>query len=312
MPTTPATSRLAAATYVAGSDDHVDRPDALGAVRERGDGLGAAHSEHLVDADQRGCREGRLGDQTVRTGRHAQGDLGHSGDLGGYGGHQHRGRVRRAAARYVEAGAVDRAGDLLELDSRALAARGRLDLELVVGADLGRGVGERGAEGRLGALQRGVQLGSRHPEVVDAAAVEALGEVTQRGVAARPHVADDDAHGRGDVVIGRRRLQECCKIRGAAEVETVEHGALMVTVSLFRRPSALPDTFGAMPSSDLAELSSLQAQLAELAARVVAVGDRYRETADSAVSNDLDLAERTLLAARRALERANDTLKELA
>ena len=66
-----------------------------------------------------------------------------------------------------------------------------------------------------------------------------------------------------------------------------------------------------MPSSDLAELSSLQAQLAELAARVVAVGDRYRETADSAVSNDLDLAERNLLAARRALERANDTLKEL-
>ena len=67
-----------------------------------------------------------------------------------------------------------------------------------------------------------------------------------------------------------------------------------------------------MPSSDLAELSSLQAQLAELAARVVAVGDRYRDTADSAVSNDLDLAERNLLAARRALERANDTLKELA
>jgi hypothetical protein len=66
-----------------------------------------------------------------------------------------------------------------------------------------------------------------------------------------------------------------------------------------------------MPSSDLAELSSLQAQLAELATRVVAVGDRYRETADSAVSNDLDLAERNLLAARRALERANDTLQEL-
>ena len=66
-----------------------------------------------------------------------------------------------------------------------------------------------------------------------------------------------------------------------------------------------------MLSSDLAELSSLQAQLAELATRVVAVGDRYRETADSAVSNDLDLAERNLLAARRALERANDTLKEL-
>ena len=66
-----------------------------------------------------------------------------------------------------------------------------------------------------------------------------------------------------------------------------------------------------MPSSDLAELSSLRAQLTDLATRVVALGDRYRETADSQVSNDLDLAERNLLAARRALERANDTLKEL-
>ena len=85
----------------------------------------------------------------------------------------------------------------------------------------------------------------------------------------------------------------------------------MVTVSLFGAACIGADTLARMPSSDLAELSSLQAQLSDLAARVVALGDRYRETADSAVSNDLDLAERNLLAARRALERANDTLKEL-
>jgi hypothetical protein len=85
----------------------------------------------------------------------------------------------------------------------------------------------------------------------------------------------------------------------------------MVTLSLFGALRIGADTLARMPSSDLAELSSLQAQLSDLAARVVALGDRYRETADSAVSNDLDLAERNLLAARRALERANDTLKEL-
>ncbi len=51
-----------------------------------------------------------------------------------------------------------------------------------------------------------------------------------------------------------------------------------------------------MPPSDLAELSTLRAQLEELAARVLAVGDRYRESPDSAVTNDLELAERSLLA----------------
>jgi hypothetical protein len=66
-----------------------------------------------------------------------------------------------------------------------------------------------------------------------------------------------------------------------------------------------------MTASDLAELSSLRAQLDDLAARVVAVGDRYRETPDSAITNDLELAERSLLGARRALERATDTLAQL-
>ncbi len=66
-----------------------------------------------------------------------------------------------------------------------------------------------------------------------------------------------------------------------------------------------------MPSSDVAELSSLRAQLEELALRVVAVADRYRESPDSAVTSDLDLAERSLLGARRALERAADTVADL-
>jgi hypothetical protein len=57
-------------------------------------------------------------------------------------------------------------------------------------------------------------------------------------------------------------------------------------------------------SSDFAELSSLRAQVDELTARVVAVGDRYRDTDDSAISAEIDQAERALLGATRALDRA--------
>jgi hypothetical protein len=66
-----------------------------------------------------------------------------------------------------------------------------------------------------------------------------------------------------------------------------------------------------MSTSDLAELSSLHAQLAELTARVVAVADRYRNSPDSAVTSDLDLAERSLIGAGRALEHASNTLGDL-
>jgi hypothetical protein len=66
-----------------------------------------------------------------------------------------------------------------------------------------------------------------------------------------------------------------------------------------------------MATSDLAELSTIGAQLDDLARRVELVGDRYRESPDSAVSSDLDLAERSLIAARRALARAARTLAGL-
>jgi hypothetical protein len=61
-------------------------------------------------------------------------------------------------------------------------------------------------------------------------------------------------------------------------------------------------------SSDFAELSSLRAQLEELTARVVAVGDRYRDSDDSAIAAELDQAERALLGAVRTLDRAGGML----
>jgi hypothetical protein len=61
-------------------------------------------------------------------------------------------------------------------------------------------------------------------------------------------------------------------------------------------------------SSDFAELSSLKAQLEELTTRVVAVGDRYRDTDDSAISAEIDQAERAMLGAYRSLDRATSLL----
>jgi hypothetical protein len=64
-------------------------------------------------------------------------------------------------------------------------------------------------------------------------------------------------------------------------------------------------------SPDFAELSSLRSQLDELVARVVAVGDRYRDTDDSAISAELDQAERALIGASRSLDRATGLLGDL-
>jgi len=64
-------------------------------------------------------------------------------------------------------------------------------------------------------------------------------------------------------------------------------------------------------TSDHAELTMLRSVLDDLVTRIVAISDRYRDSEDSAVAADLDGAERTLLAARRAVERAVETLRSM-
>jgi FixJ family two-component response regulator len=65
-------------------------------------------------------------------------------------------------------------------------------------------------------------------------------------------------------------------------------------------------------SSDRAELSTLRSQLEELARRVEAVADRYADTADSQIASDLYAAERTMISARRAVDKAIGALDDLA
>jgi hypothetical protein len=64
-------------------------------------------------------------------------------------------------------------------------------------------------------------------------------------------------------------------------------------------------------SSDLALLSSLGTQLDDLGARITEMADRYGTTPDSALANELYTAERGLIGARRALDRARGHLNEM-
>jgi hypothetical protein len=60
-----------------------------------------------------------------------------------------------------------------------------------------------------------------------------------------------------------------------------------------------------MPNpSDLAEMSTIRSQIAELTARVVKVAERYDKTPDSAIASDLFGAERALVNAQRSIDRA--------
>jgi hypothetical protein len=64
-------------------------------------------------------------------------------------------------------------------------------------------------------------------------------------------------------------------------------------------------------SSDLALLSSIGTQLEDLGARITEMADRYGTTPDSALANELYTAERGLIGARRALERARGHLQSM-
>jgi hypothetical protein len=62
--------------------------------------------------------------------------------------------------------------------------------------------------------------------------------------------------------------------------------------------------------SDRAELSTLRAQLDDLVERITKLATRYEDSDDSAVADDLFASERSLLAARRTLERATTRLAD--
>jgi hypothetical protein len=65
-----------------------------------------------------------------------------------------------------------------------------------------------------------------------------------------------------------------------------------------------------MSASDLAELSTLGAQVDDLVTRVVVIAQRYDDSSDAAVAAACFAAERGLLAARRSLAQAASLFEE--
>ncbi len=218
---------------IARPDDHVDRSDRLRAVRQGRDRLRAADPVDLVDADEGSRRERGRGDTAVGVGGHAECELPDSRDLRGDRGHQDRRRVRGAPARHVQAGAVDGDGELLRRDA-VVFDRGRRcgELVLVVLADAParelEPIPQRGGRG----VERGPQVVARHAQVVETTTVELLRELAQRGIAAVAYCRHDGSNRVDRAVVGREWLERAGEIGTAAEIESGEHGAVIVTVTL--------------------------------------------------------------------------------
>src|SRR5262249_56313472 len=110
-------------------------------------------------------------------------------------GDEHGGRIRGATARDVQPGAVDGHHQLAQEHTVALDTYTVAHLGLVVRGDLVACVVEGGAERGRRAVEGGAQLVGRDTKIVDPAAVEALGQLAERVVAAGAHRSDDLADG---------------------------------------------------------------------------------------------------------------------
>ena len=178
---------------IAGSDDHVDRRDGLGAERHGGDRLHAAKHENLVGAAEMHRRHDRRMRPAVKR-RRAGDDMLHAGDARGDDRHMRRRHHRIAPARHVAADRIHRnvpvaehhAGQRLDLEiaQRRLSASGEIahlrlgefDVVEIALLDL--------ADGALDLGRRQLE-GSRRP------VVEFLRQIAHGGVLARIDIGKD-------------------------------------------------------------------------------------------------------------------------
>ena len=173
---------------VAGPDDLVDRRDRRGAVGQRRDRLRAADPVDFVDPAQARRRQHQRVEHPVRRRHHHHQPL-DPGDLGRDRVHQHRGRVGGGAARHVKPGARQRSPAHAEPHAAGIDVVDTLRQLLPVEAldPLG---GEAQRRHRLLPAPWPRCRRSRPPTgaaapAISAHAVEALGVVDQRRVAAR-------------------------------------------------------------------------------------------------------------------------------
>ena len=100
-----------------------------------------------------------------------------------------------------------------------------------------RRLAERGEQLRVDPVPRPVDVGGRHPDLVDLDPVETPGVVPQRRVTSRPHVLDDRTDLGEQAVVGDPRAGERAFEVGAqlAKVEALQHRR-----SVAARPTWLP------------------------------------------------------------------------
>ena len=186
---------------VARAGDLVDARNGLGAVRQRGHGLSAAHHIDLVHAAELGSRKRIGADQAIFLRRSHHDHALDAGNLGGNGIHEHRGGILRATARHVDAGRRERGH--LNAEHRAICARGKpalLDLALVKLANLARGLLERRDKRGVEVFERGIDLLLRQAEALQLNTVKALTVIAHCGIAVGAHVGHDIAGGVDDVL----------------------------------------------------------------------------------------------------------------
>ncbi len=306
---------------VARPDDHVDRLDRLGAVGQGRDGLGTPDPVHLVHPGHPGCGQRRVVDPTVGGRRCAEHHFPHACDSGGGGAHQHGRGVAGPPSRRVAARTGDRSGQVLHRDPpvRELLDLGS-HLVRVVGADPVVRHLDRLAQLGGDPIERAVELGVGHPELVELDPVEGSGQAAERGVTTGPHRLDD----RRDLAhrtIGlaprpRQRGTQRGRIIGdAAKVQVTQRHSPSMLVEGHATPSGQSGRSGptrsAAPGHDMigpmsaAELSSLATALDELTRRVT-------EHAESADARKDEETARELFAIERALNGANRRLSRLA
>ena len=178
---------------VARPGDLVDRAHGFGAIGHRRDRLRAADAPDFIDAGDAAGEQHQRVDLAAR-GRHADRQPRHPGHPRRDRVHQDRGRIAGLAARHIQPRRRDRRPAPAEFGA-GLVGPQRVGRHLagVIGADaLGREF-QRGAVPGRDARTGGVDLGGGEAQPVrgQVGAVEAVGQLDQRRVAARPDLGDD-------------------------------------------------------------------------------------------------------------------------
>ena len=192
---------------IAGADDLVDLRHRLRAISQRPDRLRPAHGEYAIDAGQTGRRQHQRVLFAARR-RHDHDQFLDAGHLGRNRVHQYGRRIGCLATRHVETDAIERRDHLAEHGAVGFGVGPAVELLfLVVDAHALRRRFKRGTLRGRQAVERRLHFRPRQFEIGHAArtqAIETVGALDHRGIAARLDVGQDAGDGAFDTLIGRR------------------------------------------------------------------------------------------------------------